>query len=337
MKHLLAALAGFGACGLLVFSLSNSPSKASAENPAEPTPTPVVAGTGQPYYPAIKLPKHLTFAGEQVPLMDDDVRERMDRELLVNSYWHSQTLQNLKLANRWFPIIETILRQNGVPEDFKYLAVAESNLRNVVSPARATGVWQLLEGTAEGYGLTVNGEIDERYDVERATHAACAYLKEAYERYDGNWTLAAASYNMGMAGVDRELRQQKVESYYDLYLNTETSRYLFRIMAFKLIYQQHERFGFILEQEDYYSPLDYYVVEVNSSITDIAQWAKDQGTTYKAVKLLNPWLRSDRLTVSTGKVYEIKLPRRFPASPEGETPAASPKPIDPAVPQRIEP
>lgn len=312
MKTLLAALGGFGLCAVLFVSMGSRPGGADGEGATSAeggTPDAVVAGNGEPYYPAVKIPDFLTFAGEPVPLVETDVRERLDRELLVNAYWHSQTLQNLKLANRWFPVIEEILRQEGVPEDFKYLAVAESNLRNVVSPARATGVWQLLEGTAQQYGLTVNGEIDERYDVERATRAACAYLKEAHARYGGNWTLAAASYNMGMAGVDKRLSEQKVDSYYDLYLNEETARYVFRILAFKLIYRQHERFGFILEQEDVYGPLDYYVVEATATIPDLAAWARERGTTYKMVRVMNPWLRSSRLTVGTGKAYEIKLPR----------------------------
>lgn len=279
-----------------------------------------MAGQGEPYYPAVKMPDFLTFAGEPVPLHVPDVRERMDRELLVNSYWHSQTLQNIKLANRWFPVIEEVLRREGLPEDFKYLAVAESNLRNVVSPARATGVWQLLSATAKEHGLTVNGEVDQRYDVEKATEAACAYLKESYARYDGNWTLSAASYNMGKAGVDRRLSEQKVDTYYDLYLNSETSRYVFRILAFKLIYEQHDRFGFILDQEDYYAPLDYYLVEISSTVADLAQWAKDQGSTYKELKLMNPWLRAKRLTVPSGKAYVVKLPRKQAeeAAPAGE-------------------
>ncbi len=309
-KTLIAALGGFAACTLLFLAMGSRPAEPASPAGEEQPGNPIMAGKGEPYYPAVKMPEFLTFAGEPVPLHVPDVRERMDRELLVNSYWHSQTLQNIKLANRWFPVIEEVLRREGLPEDFKYLAVAESNLRNVVSPARATGVWQLLSSTAQEYGLTVNSEVDERYDVEKATEAACAYLKDSYERYDGDWTLSAASYNMGKAGVDRELREQKVDDYYDLYLNTETSRYLFRILAFKLIYGQHARFGFILDQDDYYAPLDYYVVEVTSTISDLAQWAKDQGSTYKEVKLMNPWLRAGRLTVPAGKSYQIKLLRQ---------------------------
>lgn len=268
----------------------------------------VVTGEGQPYYPAVKIPDNLTFAGEPVPLTDFEVRERLDRELLVNSYWHSQTLQNLKLANRWFPVFEEILAKNGVPEDFKYLAVAESNLRNVVSPARATGVWQIMKGTGLEYGLKINGEIDERYNPEKATEAACQYLLKAYDKFGDDWTLAAASYNMGMPGLDKKLNAQKVDSYYDLYLNSETSRYVFRILAFKLIYENHERYGFILDEEDKYAPLDYYVVDVTSSIPDLASWAKEQGTTYKMLRVLNPWLRSTRLTVSPGQTFSIALP-----------------------------
>lgn len=307
MRYLVPVLLGFGACALLVVTLSTAPAK--GEETETKTDSPNLAGEGEPYYPAVKIPEMLEFAGESVPLQDFEVRERLDREMLVNSYWHSQTLQNLKMASRWFPVIETILARNGVPEDFKYLAVAESNLRNVVSPARATGVWQIMKNTGTHYGLTINSEVDERYDVEKATEAACKYLKAAHKRYDQDWTLAAAAYNMGEPNLDKRLASQKSDNYYDLYLNSETSRYVFRILAFKLIYESHEQYGFILDEEDKYAPLDYYVIEVSKSIPDLASFAKEYGTTYKMLKVLNPWLRSSKLTVSAPKTYELKLPK----------------------------
>ena len=306
MKYFLASIIGFSV-GVIAFLALGSHSANAVESPVHGE-LPIMAGGFQPAYPAIKLPENLMLAGESVPLDDQEVRERLDRELLVNSYWHSQTLQNLKLANRWFPIMEPILAKYGVPDDFKYLAVAESNLRNVVSPAEASGFWQLLATTARENGLTVNTEIDERYDVERSTEAACKYLLTAHKRY-GDWTLAAASYNMGMNGVDRKLADQEVKSYYDLYLSTETSRYVFRVLAFKLIYEQHERFGFVLDDEDYYPALDYQVLTVSASIPDLASCAKEKGSNYKMLRYLNPWLRTNKLTVAPGKTYELKLPK----------------------------
>ncbi len=305
MKFVLASLLGFS-IGIIALLSIGSQVTGSAGLVLKPE-IPVLSGGVQPAYPAVKLPKELTLAGESVPMQDQEVLERMDRELLVNSYWHSQTLQNLKLANRWFPVMEPILAKNGIPDDFKYLAVAESNLRNVVSPSEATGFWQMLESTARENGLTVTAEIDERYDVERSTEAACRYLRTAYERY-GNWTLAAASYNMGMNGLDRKLSDQQVKSYYDLFLSTETSRYVFRILAFKLIYEQHERYGFVLDQEDLYPPLNYRVITVNATITDLTAFALDQGSNYKMLRYHNPWLRTSKLTVIPGKSYAIKLP-----------------------------
>jgi hypothetical protein len=309
MKTWLPALAGFCACALIVVaSASVTPAGSIADSDNSNTDSVIFHKDGQPYFPAVKIPETLEFAGEEVPLEDFEVKERLDRELLVNSYWHSQTIQNIKLANRWFPIFEEILSKNGLPEDFKYLAVAESNLRNVVSPAGASGFWQIMKSTGQSYGLKVNSEVDERYHQEKATEAACKYLLEAKERF-GDWTLAAASYNMGMPGLDSRLGKQKVDSYYDLYLNRETSRYVFRILAFKLIYQNYEQFGFILDEEDLYDPLDYYTIKADQPITNLADFASEQGTTYKMLKVLNPWLRSNRLSASSSSVYELKLPR----------------------------
>lgn len=258
-------------------------------------------------YFAIKLPKTVSFAGEQVPMDDMEVRERLDRELLVNTYWHSSTLQNLKLAHRWFPQIEKTFAEHGIPDDFKYVALAESGLRNVVSPAKAEGVWQFLAETGKQYGLKITSEVDERYDVEKSTLAAVKYFKEAYGKFD-NWTLAAASYNAGMGAIENSLQYQEVENYYDLYLNTETSRYIFRILAFKTIYENTEKFGFMLDDEDLYKPLTFSTLEVKKSIPNLAEFALQNNTTYKMLRYYNPWLQSTSLTVKPGEVFILKLP-----------------------------
>ncbi|MFN3939070.1 MAG: lytic transglycosylase domain-containing protein [Chitinophagales bacterium] len=260
-------------------------------------------------YYAIKLPKEVEFAGEKVPMEDFEVRERLDRELLVNTYWHSNTLQNLKLAHRWFPVIEKIFAENNIPDDFKYIALAESGLRNVVSPASAEGVWQFLAETGRQYGLRINEQVDERYDVEKSTLAAVKYFTEAYAKFN-DWTLAAASYNAGMGAIERNLQYQKVNSYYDLYLNNETSRYIFRIIAFKIIYENTERYGFMLDDEDLYPPLAFSNVVVDTTIADLAQFAAANNTNYKMLKYFNPWLRQQSLTVKKGETYTIKLPEQ---------------------------
>lgn len=258
----------------------------------------------------VDLDKTFTFAGEEVPTDNFDVRERLDRELLVNTYWHSSTLMSIKLSKRYFSIMEPILREEGVPDDFKYLAVAESSLRNAVSPAGARGIWQFMTGTARDYKLEVSNEIDQRYDVEMATRAACAYLKSYYRKF-GSWTLAAAAYNMGGGNTSSLLREQRAESYYDLNLNEETSRYVFRIIALKEILNDPRRFGFILDEADYYPPMDdYKIVEVSGSVGNWGDFATEHGTTYRMLKVYNPWLRDSNLSNRQGKTYRIKIPRQ---------------------------
>lgn len=256
---------------------------------------------------ALTIPDELEFAGEEVPLNVIDVRERFDREILVNTYWQSQSLLFHKRANRYFPVIEPILKDQGVPDDFKYLALIESGLMNVVSPAGATGFWQFLKTTAIEYGLEVNGEVDERYHLEKSTHAACKYLKSAYDRY-GSWSMAAASYNLGMNGLDRQIAKQKVSNYYDLLLPEETSRYVFRIVAAKEIISHPTKYGFNLREKDLYPPLKTKRVVVNGPVTDFADFAFEHETNYKILKVLNPWLRDSFLKNPTGKQYEIALP-----------------------------
>lgn len=256
---------------------------------------------------AVSLPSELDFAGESVPISDDDVRERLDRELHVNTYFHSSSFQNFKLANRYFPVIEPILKANGIPDDFKYLAVAESGLRNKTSPAGAKGYWQFMKETGKKYGLEITDEVDERMDIEKATVAACKYLKDGYGSFN-SWTLSAASYNMGNGGISNQLKNQQVDSYYDLYLNEETSRYVFRILALKLIMSKPSDYGFCYEQDDLYMPLRFKTIKVSESILDLASFAKANNTNLKEVKNLNPWLIRNSLTIKPGSYYHIKLP-----------------------------
>lgn len=255
---------------------------------------------------AIPLPEKLSFAGEDVPLHYFDVSESLDRELHVNTFWHSQTVLLLKRAKRYFPIIEPILRKNSIPDDFKYLAVAESGLTQAVSPSKAVGFWQLLESTAKEYGLEVNQVVDERYHIEKSTEVACHYLRKAYEKY-GTWTMAAASYNFGQNGIARQIDRQDSNSYYDMVLGEETERYVFRILALKVIFENPQKYGFYLKDSDLYSPLEYTEVSVDTSISNIASFARNYGTNYKMIKLLNPWLRENYLHATPNKTYQIKI------------------------------
>lgn len=255
------------------------------------------------------VPESIEIFGEEVPLEDIDVRERLEREIIVNTYWHSYTILILKRAQRWFPIIEPILEKNDIPDDFKYISVIESNLDNVVSPAGATGFWQFVKGTAAKYNLEIRNEVDERYHLEKSTQAACDYLREAYDKF-GSWATAAASYNMGIDGVAKQIERQKTSNYFNFTLNDETSRYLFRAIAMKIIMNNPELYGFSVEEFEKYKPYETYEVEVSSDIKDLALWAKDKGINYKWLKILNPWLRDNTLNVPPGKTYKIKLPER---------------------------
>lgn len=255
----------------------------------------------------VEIPTQVTFAGEPVPLDLFDVREALDRELLSNTYFHSQTIRLIKMANRFFPQIEPVLRKNLVPDDFKYLAVAESGLTQAVSPMKAVGFWQLMKGTAQEYGLEVNAEVDERYHIIKSTEVACKYLIESYQKY-GNWTMTAASYNAGRRGVDRQIERQKKENYYDLLLNEETARYLYRVIAFKLIFEEPAAHGFNLPEREMYPEIPVRTISVDSTVSDFAEFARDHGTNYKILKYLNPWLRETKLTNTGKKTYEITVP-----------------------------
>lgn len=265
--------------------------------------------SGNAGYRPYPLPKSLSFAGEPVPLEIPDVAERLDRELQSNAYFHSNVLLALKRLQRSLPEMERLLEANGLPADFKYLALAESLLSNVTSPKGAVGVWQLMPATAKELKLTINAEVDERYHFEKSTLAACYYFTKARQRF-GSWTNAAASYNRGMGGLQAALKAQKVTSYYDLYLNEETSRYMFRILALKEILENPKRYGFDLLQADAYAPLPTRSVPVTSSIADLPQFAREQGINYKTMRLHNPWLRGYTLTVAdTTAIYSLQVPQ----------------------------
>jgi hypothetical protein len=256
---------------------------------------------------SITLPSKLSFAGEPVPMTQWEVREALDKELLVNAYWQSHTILLLKRASRFFPVIEPILRKYGIPDDFKYLSVIESDLSNVVSPAQAVGFWQLLKSTAGIYGLEVSDEVDMRYNVEASTTAACKYLLTSYKRF-GSWTMAAASYNAGMTGMFRQMTRQSEKDYYKLLLNDETSRYLFRILAVKLIMEKPESYGYKVPDQDRYPVMKHVEFKTDTTINDLVAFAKNHGITYKTLKLYNPWLRDIKLTNKDRKPYVIYLP-----------------------------
>jgi len=257
----------------------------------------------------IVVPQNLSFAQEEVPLDRFYVKEALDYELTVNTYWHSSTISLIKRANRWFPVIEPILAKNGVPEDFKYLAVAESGLKNVTSPAGAKGFWQIMKSTGRHYGLEINSGIDERYHVEKSTEVACKYLLEAYEKY-GSWTLAAASYNAGMNRITKETERQSQKSYYGMNFGEETGRYIYRILAIKQILNQPTDYGFHLRSEDLYQPFKTYEVTVDSTIHDLAAFARKYDLNYKELKIYNPWMRQAYLPDESRRVYKIKIPKK---------------------------
>ena len=261
----------------------------------------------------LELPDSLSFAGEEVPMQIIDVRERLDRELHINTYWHNNSIFIFKRANRWLPEIEAILAEEGVPDDFKYLAVIESGLLNVTSPAQAVGFWQFLKPSAREFGLEVNKEVDERYHPLKSTRAACKYLRKAHGKFN-SWTLAAASYNMGMRGLQNRLEEQRVASYFDLLLNEETSRYVFRILAAKELLTHPTAYGFDIPEKHLYVPEDLKEVEITESVDDLVQFALDQGINYKILKKHNPWLRRKSLTVSKGKSYWVSIPNNISSS-----------------------
>jgi len=257
---------------------------------------------------SIDLNRPFDLAGELLPMDNFDVYERLDREVLSNAYQHGTTLLNIKSAYRYFPLFEKILAANGIPDDFKYIAVAESNLRHATSPAGAKGIWQFMPATGKAYGLEINDEVDERMHIEKATEAACKLLSDYKKRF-GSWTMAAASYNLGETRLAKEIAAQKANSFYDLNLNAETSRYVFRIVAIKEIMSNPELYGYYAEEFTMYQPIeDYTVVEVNHAIPNLADFAIQNGTTYRMLKIYNPWLINSSLVNASRKSYKIKIP-----------------------------
>lgn len=258
---------------------------------------------------ALLLPDDLNFAGEEVPFDDPEIMERFDRELLSNVYFQSQSLLYFKRAHRYFPTIEKIIERYKVPEDIKFMALIESGLTNAVSPAGAAGPWQLMKDAAISYGLEVNDEIDERYHLEKSTEAACKYLLDAKKRF-GSWALAAASYNMGVGGISKQLNRQNVNNYFDLQLNQETSRYVFRILAVKEIYNNPKKYGFNFRTKDLYYPIPVTYVTVDTSVASWPEFAARYEITYKVLRYHNPWIRDIKLTNPSGKKYKVAIPKK---------------------------
>lgn len=301
IKNTLAIIGMISLSGLFIFAVQKAPTQENVTSEQK------LVNDYNVY--AIQMPENLNFAGESVPITDPDVYERMDRELLVNTYWQSNGLLMFKRAQKYFPVIEPILKKNGIPDDFKYLAVIESGLSNVVSPAGARGVWQIMPSTAKENGLEVNDNVDERYHLEKSTEIACKYLLKSKQTL-GSWTLAAAAYNAGNAGIGNRLKDQDVQSYYDLLLGEETGRYIFRIVALKEILSHPKTYGFNFLTSDLYSSIPTYDVKVDSEVTNFTSFAKQYGINYKILKIHNPWLREDHLNNKAKKQYIIQIPEK---------------------------
>jgi membrane-bound lytic murein transglycosylase D len=258
---------------------------------------------------ALEIPKSLDFSGEVIPVQIPDISERMDRELLVNTYWQSNGLLLFKRSYRYFPVIEPILKSYGIPDDFKYLALIESGLQNVTSPAGAMGFWQIMKSTGKEYGLEINTNVDERYHLELSTHVACRYFLKAKEKF-GNWTLTAAAYNAGIRGITNQLEKQNVSEYYDLLLGEETGRYVFRAVALKEIFAHPNKYGFNFTANDLYAPIPTSKIKVDTAVTDFVQFAAKFGLNYKQLKIHNPWLREGFLNNKSRKLYTLDIPQK---------------------------
>ncbi len=255
-----------------------------------------------------KIPENIDFCGEKVPLKRFDVKQSLDYELLKVMYWHSETILYIKRMDAVFAVVDPILKKYKIPEDFRYLLVTESGMTNVVSGSHAEGYWQFMKPTALDYGLEINDQVDERYDLQKSTEAACKYLQDSYKLF-GNWTLAAASYNVGRDHIKKQLLRQKVNSFYDLLLNIQTSRYLYRILAFKIILSNPREYGFFIRNKDKYKTPPVKILQVNSEIPSLIDFSLHYKTNFKILRKLNPWLRSDKLTNLAGKTYYIKIPK----------------------------
>jgi membrane-bound lytic murein transglycosylase D len=301
IKNILAAIGLISLSGLFIFAVQKAPSDDAVVKEKK------LINDYNVY--ALSVPDELDFAGEKMPLNDPDVYERMDKELLVNTYWQSNGLLMFKRARKYFPVIEPILKKHGIPDDFKYLSVIESGLTNAVSPAGAKGFWQIMPATARENGLEVNDNVDERYHLEKATEVACKYLLKSKENL-GSWTLAAAAYNAGNAGIGNRLKDQDVKSYYDLLLGEETGRYMFRIVALKEILNNPKKYGFNFNESDLYTEIPTEEVIVDVPVKDFTAFAKEYGINYKILKIHNPWLREAHLNNSSRKKYSINIPKK---------------------------
>ncbi len=303
LKILLMSIGLIVIFSISIQALQDGPSMAENEAVSKENPT-----ENYNIY-ALKMPENLNFAGEPVPIKNPDIYERMDRELLVNTYWQSNALLLIKRAHKYFPVIEPILKEYGVPDDFKYLAVIESGLTQAVSPAGAVGFWQIMEGTGKDYRLEINNNVDERYNIEKSTRVACEYLLASKKNF-GTWTMAAAAYNAGNTGVLRQLERQEVSNYYDLLLGEETGRYVFRILALKEILKHPQKYGFNFSEDQLYNQIPTYTVKVDTSVRNFAAFAQKYDINYKILKLHNPWLREANLANKLGKIYNIEIPEK---------------------------
>lgn len=304
LKNTLSVLGAFFVIGVLIFAVQQD--KELHKNNLETGDKSVAK---EYKITPIDIPTDLNFAGEIVPQEDPEIMERVDREFLVNTYWQSNALLMMKRAHKYFPIIEPILAKNGIPDDFKYLAVAESGLQNVVSPAGATGFWQIMRDTGREYGLEVNDNVDERYHLQKSTETACQYLNRWKDKY-GSWTLTAAAYNAGPGSINKFLGIQQVDNYYDLLLGDETGRYVFRIMAIKEILSNPDKYGFEIGKKDMYNAVPTFTVEVDKPVFNFADFAQEYEINYKILKRHNPWLREPHLNNQSGKKYAIEIPNK---------------------------
>lgn len=281
-----------------------------------PTPNSVSYTNNNFYVFDLNIPADLQFCGEKIPSNDFDIKKDLEREFFNSAYWKNNSLALFQKAQRWFPYIEPILKKEGVPDDFKYLCVIESHLSNAASPAGAAGFWQLVPNTARNYGLEVNSEVDERYHVEKSTHAACGHIKDAYAVFK-NWTLSAAAYNRGIGGIQAAMAKQKTDNYHNLLLNRETGSFVYRILAYKTLFSSPGHFGIKKKKWTYYAKIPMRVLKVDSTITSLSAFAKAQGVSAGLIYLYNPWLRGDQLTNTTKKVYEISIPKNLEADYSG--------------------